>query len=1007
MQNRDHTRGFPERHLHENLAEYCYKIEAEVTSNCKLTTVRTGEKIAAVLSALINSGGGVLLIGLVTNDGDMHDICLDKCQEDIVGLITQEKWIPEDMLTDSINCTKNEDEKELYFFASNATHMISLHSNANYLKQSKSESIVDNNALVGILRACTCEDDSRCEKHKESVMKSQVLSLLSNTDALNAHGLFPVPKSDSEAHLYRNYQLNGRSLCDVLSTQSVRSEILELVSALANTKGGSLFIGITNTGTPTVEGYNLTENDKKHMGQHICDILTGRNPGPVTIWGNPNIEFTRYCKTWIHDVVGAETVRKVIEIRVNKCPGGMFCALPVCLDINHTGEIYQLDLFDAWKKRYLNSTMDHVNDKGTDDYHKHFGKKEAPGQDTTLDLSIHPTGTSMVPETPTQTNSFPFCWWASDDGVVTESLQFDQCCSKELAESELDISTVFSTFPAIEAVTERFANVEHLGDTLNKILQEYQGHTGVAVFMENLPDTTLAIYATLNKLTNEYHVFDVVILEERQPPVIVTIFKDECSRREAKKYCLTLGQLLKKDCSKYMGIDKGSMKLFFRCQPYFIGHGYENLQQERFYPKDYLHPSTETIDSVRYALARILLDCHHITDRYGNIMVRHLSSYQAKVLLGRRLKVLIVKSVAGSGKTVLALEIARRIKKVHGDERKIIFLCRSRGLAEFVKSQTKGINVFESVKKCNSHTKLSRRSFSRYTDIIIDDAHAIPVQGEPHTWQIYNALFSSLQERAGHAYIFLDPDMQDYRGCTPDDFVTQLEALAGQYVGKYNVQTEPLGKILRNSLRICQFTKACMGTGTVDELSTVRQIPEDGVFFCNIQGRDVNQDESATLLTRLSNLKQYNRQDITILTDSQVDTQWVKRVLKKEKYATQKATQFPVKHIVVDTLENFEGLDSPVILFIIPVSWGSGYVGSLKYRLCVVTRAISRLEFLLPWNTSQREQDLTELKRAFLLAVSMFAVNNILLHYWAWRNIKLMVFKALYIWVMYTGLGIR
>ncbi len=148
------------------------------------------------------------------------------------------------------------------------------------------------------------------------------------------------------------------------------------------------------------------------------------------------------------------------------------------------------------------------------------------------------------------------------------------------------------------------------------------------------------------------------------------------------------------------------------------------------------------------------------------------------------------------------------------------------------------------------------------------------------------------------------------------------------------------------------------------------QIPEDSVFFYNIQGRETKQDETTTLLSRLSNLKQYSRQDITILTENQEDKTWVQEMLKG-KCATQNSTRFPVKHLVVDTLENFEGLESPVILFIIPKSWGSGYVGSLKYRLCVVTRAISRLEFLLPWDASQRQQDLAELKRAFSFSVSV------------------------------------
>ncbi len=147
------------------------------------------------------------------------------------------------------------------------------------------------------------------------------------------------------------------------------------------------------------------------------------------------------------------------------------------------------------------------------------------------------------------------------------------------------------------------------------------------------------------------------------------------------------------------------------------------------------------------------------------------------------------------------------------------------------------------------------------------------------------------------------------------------------------------------------------------------------ISFINIKGKDEGRAETPTLLSRLSNLKQYREEDITILTDSEDDIKWIED-MAKDKYVTQRATQFPVKHVVIDTLENFEGLESPVILFIIPKSWGSGYVGSLKYRLCVVTRAISRLEFLLPWSSSQREQDLRELKRAFSLAVSICILQN-------------------------------
>ena len=279
--------------------------------------------------------------------------------------------------------------------------------------------------------------------------------------------------------------------------------------------------------------------------------------------------------------------------------------------------------------------------------------------------------------------------------------------------------------------------------------------------------------------------------------------------------------------------------------------------------------------------------------------------------------------------------------------------------------------MFEVVQELNAQSiaEFNTSTFNQYTDVIIDDAHAIPVQGEPQTWQIYDALFASLQERKAHAYIFLDPDMQDYRGCIPENFLTQLRALAAKYVTEYNVTVEPLDKILRNSRRICQFTMACMNTGNIDKLSTVRQIPEDGVFFRNIQGKEASQDET-TVVSRLSNLKQYRRQDIAILTDNQEDKTWVKDMLN-DIYPTQDATLHPRQCIVVDCIDNCQDLESPVMLYIVPQTKVYDFKLNRNWHSHVSASCTCRVEFLFPWDPSQREPDLTKLKEDLSLPVNM------------------------------------
>ncbi len=142
----------------------------------------------------------------------------------------------------------------------------------------------------------------------------------------------------------------------------------------------------------------------------------------------------------------------------------------------------------------------------------------------------------------------------------------------------------------------------------------------------------------------------------------------------------------------------------------------------------------------------------------------------------------------------------------------------------------------------------------------------------------------------------------------------------------------------------------------------------------HVDGNDVSDNakegdkEAPTLLSRLDEIlkdSKYHERDVTILTEGSKDNAWVEKILKSASYIIQDATIFPTTHIVVDTLENFEGLESAVILFIVPECWGRSYIGSLKYRLCITTRAISRLEFLVPWNPKGRHENLAELRRVF------------------------------------------
>ncbi len=185
MQKQEPKWRYPEKYEHGDLAEYCYKIDVNVTSSGKLISVATAEHIAMVLSALMNSSGGVLVIHVVTK---AYNINLDTCQKDIVHLITQQEiWIPENVFNATVSFTKNEGAKEICFFTSKTTQLVTHKSNAYHCKQRNPEAIVNKDVLMDVIRTCTCVNTTTCEKHQYIAKTGQMQS---HTDTLIANQFY-------------------------------------------------------------------------------------------------------------------------------------------------------------------------------------------------------------------------------------------------------------------------------------------------------------------------------------------------------------------------------------------------------------------------------------------------------------------------------------------------------------------------------------------------------------------------------------------------------------------------------------------------------------------------------------------------------------------------------------------------------------------------------------------------------------------------------------------------
>ncbi len=1014
----------PTRSHDLELGEYCYRI-TDTISTSTMCSVVVAEEIAAVISALMNTSGGVLQ--LLIEAAARHPIDVEKFGKNVEEMITQwEKWIPVDDFAGFVKQCPIKEKHTVYFFVAKPTHTVTLHTNAFYFVENEIRPLKDYMTLCGKLRS---RDDVKIPialAIRAPIAVTEELGLATGKS-------FECP--DNKTYQFRMYELNGRTLLDVLGTESVKCELRELVSALANSGGGSLMLGVTDdTHPPRVKGYTLSLDDT------TCHRLKEAF-SEITLFELGEREVLRF-----HKVACDEREKFVIEIYSENCPGGMFCAMPLCFEASEAGDVAPLGKFEDWKKKML-QTYESQPNRAQCILDGHFVPEEGGDSELPVCGNIPHSRTSDACDTthvenvenPTSTSE-EFPWWlASDDGVVVESLQFKHSCAKEIADDVLDMTSRFTLFPLPEKIIERHVHVDNLRQAIRDIELKYGDSNGAACVVE---DAFVSITAI--KEVRTCHVCDVIILRESQRPSIVSIMKKECDATLAKRYSMAFTCALKRECLR-KNFSDSSTHLSFERHLYYLGIGFDSLGEKISYPNEYMQPTLGTLNIVRYFLAKVLLHCEPLQDRFGDIMVRHLSACQARVLWDTWSKVNVVEGKAGSGKTVLLLETMRRITQGK-HKSKTVALCRGRGLAAFIQYQNMKMGISETVdvRTIDKETLalLDKDFFCQYTDIFVDDAHSLPMEGEENCQAMYRAVFSSLRQEQSRFYIFLDPCMQDYRGCVSNQFTEQIRKMAREYpfIRRQDVKVKPLGRVLRNCKRICQFMGMYM-PDDVDELRSIRNLPEDGVFVHSSQDlrEKVNNDSGSsedesesdgdvysgllaahsvrhqgddkeewpseentdnqdkcdenngaasvekemdtqhTLLSRLRDLLKgtmYQERHITVVTENKDDKTRIRSILADSGYSLQDATIFPVKQIVVDTLENFEGLESPAILFVLPESWATGYIGSLKYRLCIASRAISRLEFLVPWDTRERQQDLAELRRVFRTQVKHTVDHN-------------------------------
>ena len=387
------------------------------------------------------------------------------------------------------------------------------------------------------------------------------------------------------------------------------------------------------------------------------------------------------------------------------------------------------------------------------------------------------------------------------------------------------------------------------------------------------------------------------------------------------------------------------------------------------------YPSTDM--NVQNSIARtglageLLKTTASLKNRYGQVLIEHLTVAQAKVLHGKPERVLLVHGKSGTGKTVIALHLMLKAEERGEVKEDVIYICSNEGLKAFVESSPVQCQTIV-MKRTNSLTPAERNMLKKAKLLIVDDAHSIALdkQWETNQNDLYRTLFNHARRRDTKVTVFFDGE-QDYMANLPPDFATRLRSLAEKKIKHENIKILTLTERVRNSQVINRFMQANQNQANQNHARGREQIecfserPGDDVKYEYI-GSSI-EDSGEKLNNKIDDLlksKKYEAKSIAILCDDADEVNEVKTLLTLLHKNFQNANEYPIQHMVICSLEEFGGLEAEVILFLLPRNFVRGEIKvQWKYLNTISSRARERLELLLAWDPGSEEKlnDLLEL----------------------------------------------
>jgi hypothetical protein len=487
----------------------------------------------------------------------------------------------------------------------------------------------------------------------------------------------------------------------------------------------------------------------------------------------------------------------------------------------------------------------------------------------------------------------------------------------------------------------------HKYPMIQRVLDILETDLGAA-FAITSPNMFYCFTNTATIPPSPHHVLDILTLNTHGEMLLCSVCKIEGSTTEQQDqvtYVKVLARLIKNKLLNVLSERRVGfiVHIHISCKLYRLTSS-DHVQSSPTFIQEAFRSTSANVDVIRMGIAYLLLQKRgYLYNAVGEEISFHYSPVQIAVTLEcTQYPISIITGAPGTGKSLVLQELCWR----NGKE-KSLYVCSKPALAERVCYQQKADVLC--VKDCQSIVEylLHDQQYKDRTLIAIDDAQCL-------SWD-KRSLLQLCQVESKSLAFCLDSNFHNYR---EDDKSKELVKFLVNHCNEVH-NMSPYQKTLIDIYRNSEVVGSYMQSGFTAQRGMVNKatVPGDDVRVTVVE-KLYTMDETNGIINHIKKMcvgcdAVYKPEDIAILVNRRTpkDTEATVKVLLRlfQKHypdgKQQRVTPYPVRGVVIESLEGFIGIDSKVVLS--PV-WKESeeMLTKPKYRCAVSSRGVMYVEFL-------------------------------------------------------------